>query len=369
MKTEKRRTFIINATYFCIFAAAAVLMLKFGLPVLMPFVLGFGFAYFLRKPVAFLQRALRMPGKLPAVIVVTAFYVAIGTVLAFISIKSVAGIENLILSLPRVYSSRVVPALAELFANIEELALRINVNIFNLISAWDDQIMSTLSKLASSLSVSAMSAVTGIAASLPGFFIKLLLMIISTYFIAADYNKIKDFFLSQLSGKGQEIFMQVKEYLIGTLFVCLRSYLLIMLITFVELSVGLSIIGIKNAVAIAAIIAVFDVLPVLGTGGIMIPWGVAALVLGRVPLGLKLLGVYIAITVIRNIIEPKIVGSQLGLHPVVTLASMAAGVRLFGVIGLFGFPIGLSLMCYLDNNGVINVFKKGEQPKEAQLAE
>lgn len=360
MKTEKRRAFIINAMYYLIFAVAAVLLLKYGLPLLMPFVLGFVFAYFLRKPVAALQQVLRTNSKIPAIIVVAAFYVAIGTLLSFISIKSASGIENMINGLPGFYSGHVEPLIISLFTRLEELALKVNVNIFHLISEWENQIMSTMGKLVSSLSMTAMTAITGIAASLPGFFIKVLLMIISTFFIAADYKKITGFCLDQLSGRGKEIYPQIKEYLIGTLFVCIRSYLLIMFITFVELSAGLSFIGIKNAVAVAAFIAVFDILPVLGTGGIMIPWGVISLLSGQVPLGLKLLAVYLVITVIRNIIEPKIVGSQLGLHPVVTLASMFAGVHLFGVIGLFGFPIGLSLMCYLNDNGVIHVFNKKE---------
>jgi predicted PurR-regulated permease PerM len=67
--------------------------------------------------------------------------------------------------------------------------------------------------------------------------------------------------------------------------------------------------------------------------------------------------VYIIVTVVRNIIEPKIVGGQLGLHPVVTLCSMFVGVQLLGAIGLFGFPIGLSLLRYLNDHGVIKVLK------------
>ena len=65
-----------------------------------------------------------------------------------------------------------------------------------------------------------------------------------------------------------------------------------------------------------------------------------------------------AITVVRNIIEPKIIGGQLGLHPVVTLVSMFVGVDFFGVIGLFGFPIGLSLLRHLNRRGVIRILKE-----------
>ena len=75
--------------------------------------------------------------------------------------------------------------------------------------------------------------------------------------------------------------------------------------------------------------------------------------------------VYLVITVVRNIIEPKIVGSQIGLHPVVTLVSMFVGAQLLGVLGLFGFPIGLSLLRYLNETGSIRLFKTaGEESQQ-----
>ena len=176
------------------------------------------------------------------------------------------------------------------------------------------------------------------ASSLPAFFIRLVLMIIASFFIAMDYDALTGFCMDQMSGRTKKIFLQIKEYVVGTLFVCIRSYALIMSITFVELAVGLTLIGVEYSVAIALFIAVFDILPVLGTGGIMIPWVILEAFRGDLALAVRLLIVYVAITVIRNILEPKIVGSQIGLHPVVTLASMFLGAQLFGVIGLFGFP-------------------------------
>ena len=151
--------------------------------------------------------------------------------------------------------------------------------------------------------------------------------------------------------------MQIKEYIIGTLFVCIRSYAIIMSITFVELSIGFTIIGLEYALPIAFGIAIFDILPVLGTGGIMLPWAVITAIRGDIPLALSLLAVYVVVTIIRNIIEPKIVGAQLGLHPVVTLVSMFVGTQLFGVLGLFGFPICLSLLRHLNDTGAVKIFK------------
>lgn len=89
----------------------------------------------------------------------------------------------------------------------------------------------------------------------------------------------------------------------------------------------------------------------------MIPWAIISLITGDFFRGFGLLILYLLITVIRNIVEPKIVGHQVGLHPVVTLASMLAGLNLFGIIGLFGFPITLSLLKNLNDRGVIRLFK------------
>ena len=102
--------------------------------------------------------------------------------------------------------------------------------------------------------------------------------------------------------------------------------------------------GIEKAVLKATLIAMLDILPILGTGGIMIPWAVISFVLGYTTLGIRLLIIYIIVTVVRNYVEPKIVGTQLGLHPIITLVSMFIGLRLFGFWGLFGLPVGISFL-------------------------
>lgn len=125
--------------------------------------------------------------------------------------------------------------------------------------------------------------ISDFASSLPMLFIRLVLMVISTFFIAMDYEALCAFCMRQLNEKAQNVVMQIKQYVVGTLFVCIRSYALIMSITFVELSVGLTLIGIRKSVFIAFCIAVFDILPVLGTGGIMIPWALISAILGDYP--------------------------------------------------------------------------------------
>ena len=357
MRTEKRRNFLIHFSYFALLILGAIVAIRFLLPPLAPFVIAFVVAYLLKAPIRLLQEKLHVPPKLAAILTVLLFYGIIGALLSLLGLRALSGLSNLIQSLPMLYSDYIQPLIWSILIDIEDFIMRLEPSLMEALEGMGTQFVQSLGNMVSSLSVKAMSAVSGLASALPGLFIKLVVMIISTFFIAVDYDRLTGFCLRQLNEKAQNIVVEIKEYVIGTLFVCLRSYLIIMSITFVELSIGLSLIRIPHGVLIALLISIFDILPVLGTGGIMIPWVVLSLVQGNLSRALGLLVIYLVITVIRNIIEPKIVGKQLGLHPVVTLACMFVGAEFAGVIGLFGLPIGLSLLCYLNEHKVVSVFK------------
>lgn len=363
MKIEKRLRFIINVAYFAILAAAAFLLLRYGLPALMPFVLAFLLAYCLKRPIRFLAEKLRLGRRAAAPLTVLLFYGTIGLFLAFLSVRAISGVSQFIVNLPGLYAEYAEPVLTSFFESAEEFFLYQDPELLNQLNAVWEQFLNSLGQQVTGLSVEVMGVLSGMASSLPAFFIRLVLMIIASFFIAMDYDALTGFCMDQMSGRTKKIFLQIKEYVVGTLFVCIRSYALIMSITFLELAVGLTLIGVEYSVAIALFIAVFDILPVLGTGGIMIPWVILEAFRGDLALAVRLLIVYVAITVIRNILEPKIVGSQIGLHPVVTLASMFLGAQLFGVIGLFGFPIGLSLLRHLNDTGTVQLFKKPGEGK------
>ena len=357
MNIGKKQRFIINILYFGLMALILFVLLKYALPLLMPFVIGFVIAYLLKRPIRFAASRLRLSCKLVAILMVLLFYCTIGVLLVLLSIKAFTATGDFLQQLPSFYTWRVEPVLMDIFDGIEQSVLSMDEALLSSLERLWGEFVDSLGQIVSSLSGSAITVLSSIAGSLPGLFVKLLLMIISTFFIAVDYDRIVTFFVRQLSKNGQIIFWEIKEYVTGTLFVCIRSYLVIMSITFIELSIGLSVIGIENALVIALLIAIFDILPVLGTGGIMLPWAAITAIQGEYHMAIALFAVYIVVTVIRNIIEPKIVGSQLGLHPVATLASLYVGAQLFGAVGLFGFPIGLSLLRHLNRQGTIKIFK------------
>ena len=97
----------------------------------------------------------------------------------------------------------------------------------------------------------------------------------------------------------------------------------------------------KYALLLGLLIAIIDILPVLGTGTVLIPWGIAELLFENTALGIGLLVLYAVITVIRNFAEPKIVGRQMGINPLFTLLSMFIGIKLLGFAGVIIFPTAL----------------------------
>lgn len=354
----KKKQFIINTIYFSLIGLIAYTVLKFGISLISPFVFAFLIASILKRPAEFLSRKIRIPRKMLSFFLVLIFYSTVGVIIALLGVKLVSAISAILSSLPGIYENQLGPFLTATLDGIQRTVYRIDPNLAEAILAESfNQFVSTLGENVTNISLSLVGSLSNIASSLPVFFIKILLMIISTFFIAIDYQTLSAFVSRQFTKRGNEILYSIKQYMVNTLFVVIRSYALIMSVTFVELSLGFTIIGFENAVLIALVIAVFDILPVLGTGGIMIPWSIMTLIQGNYETGIGLIIIYIIVTVVRNILEPKIVGSQLGLHPVVTLMSMFVGANLLGVIGLFGFPITLSLLKYLNDSGTIKLFK------------
>ena len=118
----------------------------------------------------------------------------------------------------------------------------------------------------------------------------------------------------------------------------IKAYALLLGITFLELCAGLWLLGVRYFLPIAAGIALLDILPVLGTGTILIPWVLISFLTGNRSFAVGLLLLYLFITIARNFLEPKIVGDCIGLHPLVSLVSIYAGLYLFGVTGALLMP-------------------------------
>lgn len=357
MEYENRRKFIINIMYFSLIAIIAFVFIKYGISIIAPFIIAFLVAYLVKTIARYISAKIKLPYKVVAIVLVFIFYSTVGLLLTILGAKAFSTILNLIYKLPNMYYSYIQPFLELTFIRIENLILQIDPTYLESANDIFNQTVKGLGQSVTNLSMRAVTFLSVKASSIPGLFVKILITVISTFFIASDYENLSKFVFRQLSGKTKNIVMNIKDYIINTLFVVIRSYALIMFITFVELSIGFSIFRIDNAILLALLISLIDILPVLGTGTVIIPWAIITAVLGNVPRAISLIVLYLIITVLRNILEPKIIGKQMGLHPVASIMCMFIGAQLFGAIGLFGLPIAVSLLVHLNKTKAIKSFK------------
>lgn len=337
---QQKRDFLVNCAYWSIIAAAVYLGFEYLVPISVPFLLGIPIAYLIVR----ISRKVHCTHRLLRIFLTVLIYGIIGLLITLLAAKGVSTITNIVKWLPEVYEMKLLP-LAKLvydwFAQTIEL---LDPALISTLEKLLDSLLSALKNLISFLSSLAVDLVSGLVTGVPSLILSLLAMIFSTVFVANDYERISAFYKKHTPQNVKSVLWNVRVYLTDTLFVVIRSYLLIMLLTFTELSILFRIFGIENALLKAAVIAMLDILPILGTGGIMIPWAIISLLLGYTKLGIQLLVIYAIVTVVRNYVEPKIVGTQLGLHPIITLVSMFIGLRLFGFWGMFGLPVGISFL-------------------------
>jgi len=232
-----------------------------------------------------------------------------------------------------------MPFLDRLATRLETAVTPYDTQLASYIDSLTSSVVSNLGKFATDFSKTAVVFVTNCATSIPGLIVQIVITVISTFFIILDYEKICKFLLMLIPSSKRELFSTSLHYTKTMITVYIKSYSLLFLLTFVELSVGFLILGIKHAILLAVMISIFDLMPILGTGGIVLPWALLSLMLGDWLRAVGLLVLYLVITGIRQTLEPKIVGKQIGLHPLATLVSMLLGLKLFGIVGLFGVPV------------------------------
>jgi sporulation integral membrane protein YtvI len=207
----------------------------------------------------------------------------------------------------------------------------------------DSMVESGVAKLTEMLTSRIPSAAMSVAGFLPTAFIFVTVTLLACYYLSADDGRICSALSSavtrltpegvrdRLPPLGRRLRRLGKQYL--------RACLLLGGLTFLQMFIGLAVLGIPYAFILALLIAAVDFLPLLGTGIIIIPWAALCFLLGEVKLGVGLLVLYGVSTVIRQVLEPKLIGEGLGLHPLLSLISMYAGLRLFGVWGMILAPL------------------------------
>ena len=360
---EKMRAFIIRFLYVLIWAGLVFCALRYVMPAIMPFVVALGIAFALKPLINKISTGTRLNRKLVAVLVLSVVYVLFAILLVFMGVRLIGYLSGVFSGLPQFYGNTIEPALSDVSKWFDEFFIRLDPNVSSFIEAAGDSISEAVKSLVVSISTGAVDALKNIVLSVPLLVVRFVLTVIASYFFVVDYYTIVNFLAKQLPESAGRKMVIVRDYIINVLLSFGKAYFILMSITFVEVSIGLLILRRPNAIPIALLVAAMDILPILGTGTVILPWAAYSFIVGDFFTGIGLLIMYAVVTVVRQTLEPRVVGKQIGLYPLLTLICMFIGARYFGFWGLLGFPVVLAVLVYLNRSGEIKLFK-GLEPED-----
>jgi len=352
METGKKLSFIVSLGFYASIIFVSFFILKL-IPLFWPFLTSFVLAYIFKS----LARHCRARTKAAAASAGIAFYLTVFFLFWLLTVISISWIIELSQQLPDFYNDTLLPYAQRLSEKLLVVIRRFAPASAMSLSELFLMLSSAAQEIVTELSSYFLSGATAFLKRLPLFFIGFVFMIISSFTIVMDYDRVTQFIMKQVPHNARPLILDIKNFLVSTLFKMIKAYAIIMLVTFFELSMGLWALRIPSFWKYAAAISLLDILPVLGSGAVIIPWGIIELLSGRSTLGIGLLALYAVMTVVRNIIEPHIVGDSLGLHPVVTLTAMFLGLRAYGIIGMLSAPVAVLLIKFLNDNKKIRLYR------------
>ena len=335
------------ARLFCLLCAvlAVYLLLRHGIALLLPFLMALLLSLPIRRGARLLNKVLRLPTRIGAVLLLLL------TLLLLIFLLSLLG-ERLILE-----AQRLLDALQQNGGNISRLLeqaldffTRITAHIPPLRSLLEQQSLESFWQQVDATAAALISdtltrwsgkipdAIGSLLRSLPSLLLFVLTFLIAVFYCCTDDGRIVAFLHDATPPLWRERLLRLRACLADAGVRYLRAYLLLFLLTFVQLYVGFSILGLDYTFLPALLLSVVDILPVLGVGTVLVPWGILLLWQGNTFVGTGLLVLFGVMLLSRQLLEPRILGGSLGLHPLATLFAVYAGLRLCGVPGMIVAP-------------------------------
>lgn len=378
---EKRRSMLINFTFYALLIAAYYFFMKFAFWLVAPFIAAFLIAMFLQKPVRAISKKTKIKKNFiaaVAVLLIVALLLSLIVLVGYRIFVEFRGLGQYLMSRLNDLPDLIHSTEAWLVSHLKFLPDSLESTAVSAINDFADRLLllvveqkNTFGEAQSSgLDFSALATPLGgllsTAKQIPAFFTAVLISIVACFFLTCDYDNFTHMIKSSVSEQHEASLVRTKRLFGDILGKMVKSYATIILITFCEVAIGLNVlklIGVYDGgyvVAISIVTALVDIFPVLGTGTIMIPWAIISFFGGNYGLGIGLLVLYALITVLRQIIEPKLVSMNVGMHPVITLMGMYLGVQLFGVIGIFTLPITFFLLKALNDEGIIHLWGRNK---------
>lgn len=324
-------------TFSAIFLAAALSLRYLG-PLLMPFLLGALLALAAEPAVRLGVGRLRLPRPLSSGVGVTVTLVLLVTILWLLGALTVRELGQLAGAMPNLQQT-VGQGLALLQDFMIGIAQRTPDGLRSLLTGLVLELFGSSSALLSRITGKLPGFFSSLLGRIPGGAISLFTGILAGYMISVRLPKLRQLLSRHIPDKWRERYLPALKKLRKTLGAWLKAQLKLMGVTYVIVTAGLLLSGVSFAPVWALGVALVDAVPILGTGTVLIPWAVVSLLQHRQLQAIGLLILYGVTFFARNALEPRLVGKQLGLDPLLTLAALYAGFLFWGIGGMLLAPL------------------------------
>lgn len=379
---QRRKDRLVHIAYFIVFAIIYYFFIEYALAIVAPFLVSFVIAMLLQKPINFLSDKMHGKGKkmfsFVFVSLIIILLVGVVVLLGYLITSEISSFVKFIVD-----KAKLVPGYVyDLRDKFDELVSRLPHAAQNAVQNTIDGIVDKFTGMVKTADENAQATVgasdtgstifslikaplTGLwstAKQIPAVLTAIVIGMVSCFFLTADYDGFTGMIKHAMSKESAANLSRAKHIIIDVLGKWLKSYMLILFITFCEMALGLVILKTLKIYetdyifVIALCVAIVDIFPVFGTGTVLIPWSLYNIFTGKVSIGIGLLIIYAVITFIRQIIEPKLVSANVGMNPVITLMAMYVGIQLFGALGVLILPLTCIVVTTLNNEGVIHLW-------------
>lgn len=348
MKAQKIRR--IAAWILGILTGVWVLSLLF--PILLPFLIGLGLALCVQKPIGFVVSRLRLPRWAASFVCVLGLLALLAGAAALLCRTVCRELSSFLRELPALLSALAEP-LSELETKLYSLADRLPDGIGTGLHAGLKSFFASGALLGSKLYEALFTFASGFLGRLPDLLLFVITTVLSAFMLSCELPKLSEWVRKKLPNGWAEKAELLGQRLRSTMGGWLIAQAKLMGVTFLIVTLGLMLLGVRYPLLFALLITVIDALPVFGTGTILIPWSLVSFLRGDNRCGIGFLVLYAAAALTRQTLEPRLVGRQIGLEPVVTLVALYAGYKTVGVLGMVLFPVcAILLKQFYDHAGL-----------------
>ncbi|WP_253724481.1 sporulation integral membrane protein YtvI [Sporosarcina sp. HYO08] len=342
-----KRNLIVALTILLI-----ILISVFIVPVSIPIILALLTAIIIDPLVVLAQKKFKGNRKI-SVISVFIFILAILTAILYYSVTSLFGkIIQFTKEAPDYFNSLSgvwIDMQSKLFQYTadmpSEVVLAIQIELETIFDSMQEAILSFLSY----------KKILALMTDIPNFIVSLIVFMIALFLFMLELPELKKMLFRHLTTATAEKVRIMIARLNSVLFGFMKAQLLVSLIILAVTFIGLLWIAPKYAVIMSIVIWIIDVIPILGSIIILAPWFLYQFISGDIATGTKLAILAVILLIIRRTVEPKVMGTQIGLHPLPTLIAMFIGLKLIGFLGFFVGPLIVILFTTAREAGIIKL--------------